>query len=294
MPRITFALMKQALLLNLAMLCIATSGAFGKGIALAPANAIWWRAALAVLVLGAYCRWRGFSFSLTPKRRPQVILSGVLLAGHWVTYFYALQLSNVAVGMLSLFTYPVLTAFLEPILLKSRFEVVHLFMGALVMAGVYFLVPAINFGDQMTQGALFGLLSALIYSLRNLLLKRQVNTTNGSILMFYQVLVTVILLIPVPIIYRAEAVVSQWPYLLGLAVLTTAVGHTLFLSSFRHFSITTASIISGIQPVYGIIIAFFLLGEVPSGRSVIGGLLIISTVILESFRSLKASPGDTS
>lgn len=286
--------MKQALLLNLAMLCIATSGAFGKGIALAPANAIWWRATLAVFVLGAYCRWRGFSFSLAPKRRPQIILSGVLLAGHWVTYFYALQLSNVAVGMLSLFTYPVLTAFLEPILLKSRFEVVHLFMGALVMAGVYFLVPVINFGDQMTQGALFGLLSALIYSLRNLLLKSQVSTTNGSILMFYQVLVTVVLLIPVPIIYRAEAVVSQWPYLLGLAVLTTAVGHTLFLSSFRHFSITTASIISGIQPVYGIIIAFFLLGEVPSGRSIIGGLLIISTVILESLRSLKASPGDTS
>lgn len=286
--------MKQTLLLNFAMLCMATSGAFGKGIALAPANAIWWRAILALVLLGGYCWWRGFSFKLPPKRRPYVLLSGLLIAAHWVTYFYALQLSNVAVGMLSLFTYPVLTAFLEPILLKSRFEFAHLFLGGLVLIGVYFLVPTINFGDQMTQGVLFGLLSALIYALRNLLLKRQVSSINGSILMFYQVLVTVILLLPVPIIYRAEAVLSQWPYLLGLAVLTTAIGHTLFLGSFRHFSITTASIISGIQPVYGIIIAFFLLGEVPSGRSLIGGGLIISTVILESLRSLKASPSDTS
>ena len=51
---------------------------------------------------------------------------------HWVTYFYALQWSNVAIGMLSLFTYPVITALLEPLFFNTRFQLRHLILGALL------------------------------------------------------------------------------------------------------------------------------------------------------------------
>ena len=60
---------------------------------------------------------------------------------HWVTYFYALQWSNVAIGMLSLFTYPVITALLEPLILKTKFQKHHLILGFIVLIGVYFLAP---------------------------------------------------------------------------------------------------------------------------------------------------------
>ena len=51
-----------------------------------------------------------------------LIVSSLFMAGHWITYFYALKLSNVAIGMLSLYTFPVMIAFLEPVFLKVKFN----------------------------------------------------------------------------------------------------------------------------------------------------------------------------
>ena len=45
-------------------------------------------------------------------------------------------------------------------------------------------------------------------------------------------------------------------------MVTTAIGHTLMVTSLKHFSVTTASIISSLQPVYGIIMAFLFLSEI--------------------------------
>ena len=50
-----------------------------------------------------------------------------------------------------------------------------------------------------------------------------------------------------------------WEALLTLGLLTTVIGHSLFLYSLSYFSVTTASIISSVQPLYGIVIAYFVL-----------------------------------
>ena len=75
------------------------------------------------------------------------------------------------------------------------------------------------------------------------------------------------------------------PYLLMLGFITTALGHTLFLSSFSHFSISTASIISSIQPLFGIIMSVILLNEIPNFKNVVGGILILSTVVIGSIKA---------
>ena len=108
-------------LLNLGTLCISTSGPLGRFIPLPPPLIIWFRAFIAFLFLGVYCFWRkedikkGFL-----KNTNTMIFSGTLLTLHWVTYFFALQWSGVAVGMLSLFTFPIITVFLEPFFFKTK------------------------------------------------------------------------------------------------------------------------------------------------------------------------------
>jgi drug/metabolite transporter (DMT)-like permease len=72
-----------------------------------------------------------------------------------------------------------------------------------------------------------------------------------------------------------------------LALVTTAIGHSLFINSLKYFSVSTASIVGSIQPIFGIIIAFIFLNEVPTLNTFIGGTLIIATVIIESIRSKK-------
>ncbi|WP_317172015.1 DMT family transporter [Leeuwenhoekiella sp. ZYFB001] len=278
---------KNILQLNLAMLLVSTSGVLGRAVTLPPVVTIGWRALLAVGFLFIFLKWKRISLKIDREDRFKVILGGILMGIHWVAYFKALQLSNVAIGMLTIFTYPALTSILEPLLLKLPFQKIHLFLGLLVLAGIAFLIPDLDFENEYTQAVAFGLGSALAYALRNILMKKQVEKYHGSLLMTYQALIVGIALIPLSFQTSVEALQENLFWLLALALLTTALGHTLFLLTFRHFSITTASIISSVQPVYGIALGILLLGEMPQWSTIIGGVLIISAVIIESLRNVK-------
>ena len=275
-----------ALLLNLGMLFISTSGVLGRYIALPPPVSIWFRSLIAIVLLVLYARYKKFSFQIHWKKHGAAVWwSGFFMAVHWITYFFALQWSNVAIGMLSLFTYPIITVFLETFFLPVQLQKRHLLLGTLILVGIYLLVPEFDLKNTATQGLLIGLFSALAYSLRNLILKKHNAMGNGSIQMIYQLGVIVVLLLPVLWIYPNTDLSSQWPYLLLLGAITTALGHTLFLSSFAHFSISTASIMSSIQPLFGVLLGALFLSEIPDLKSILGGVLILTTVVLESRRA---------
>jgi drug/metabolite transporter (DMT)-like permease len=273
-------------LLNLGMLFISTSGVLGRYIALPPPVSIWVRSLIALILLVLYARYKKFNFQINWKNHGAAVCwSGILMAIHWITYFFALQWSNVAIGMLSLFTYPIITVFLEPFFIPVKLQKMHLLLGGLILLGIYFLVPAFDLKNSGTQGLLIGLFSALAYALRNLILKKHNAMGNGSVQMIYQLVVVVVLLAPVLWLYPEADIVSQWPYLFILGAITTALGHTLFLSSFSHFNISTASIMSSIQPLFGVLLGALFLYEIPTLKSVIGGALILTTVLIESKRS---------
>lgn len=272
--------------LNLAMIFIATSGAFGRSLTVSPELGIFWRSVIGVAALYAYSRWRGISWQL-PSGRPRrlIVLSGVLMTLHWVAYFYALKWSNVAVAMVAVFTYPAITALLEPLFFRSAFRWPHLLLAALILGGVYLMSPGFSLADDLSWGILAGLVSATVYAFRNLLMKTQVTSVNGSVLMGWQAVAAVVLLSPYLFLdFKLPPPANWWP-LLGLGLVTTALGHTMFLRSFKHFSVTTASLISSIQPVYGILFGWLLLGERPSGSVVSGGFLILASVMLEAWRA---------
>ena len=273
--------------INLAMLFIATSGALGRYVQLPVPVTIGTRATLAFIVLFVFCKWKGFSFKIHKNDVLAIVVSGFLMGIHWVAYFYALKLSNVAIGMLSIFTYPVITAFLEPLILKTKFQLVHLLLAFLVLMGMYFLSPSLDLENSNTIAIAFGVFSALAYALRNILLKRKVAKYNGSVLMTYQTAIVGVLLSPFLFTITTEQILGQWQALVALALLTTAIGHTLFLMTFKHFNITTVSILSSVQPIYGIMIGAIFLSEIPKGTTILGGTLILSSVVIESVRSKK-------
>jgi drug/metabolite transporter (DMT)-like permease len=281
---------KQFLLLNLATLFISTSGALGKFIEMPTPVIIWWRSSLALILLFAFCKFKKINLKINSKKDLWTfILSALFMGAHWITYFYALKFSNVAIGMLSLYTFPVMTALLEPFFVKTKLDPIHIFLGFLVLIGVYILAPEFNLESSHVQGILLGLVSALCYSLRILILKQHVKNYNGTMLMMYQLLILTIVLAPFLYFMDTSGIKTQFPYVIILAVVTTAIGHSMFVHSLKHFSSSTATIMTSALPVYGIIIAYFFLSEIPNKNVFIGGLLIISTVIIEGIRSQKKS-----
>lgn len=274
--------------LLLATLFISTSGVLGKYIAMPSEAIVWFRSAFAMVFLFSFCKYRKINLKVADaKTHLPLIISSLFMAGHWITYFYALKLSNVALGMLSLFTFPVITALLEPVFLKTKFNPIHIVLGIIVLIGIYILAPNFDLESSDVKGILFGLLSALFYSIRVLILKQHVHKHHGSMLMFYQTLVITIAMFPVLFFMDLSGFQSQFPYLLLIAILTTAIGHSLMVHSLKFFSASATTIISSIQPIFGIIIAFLVVNEIPTMNTVWGGLLILSTVVIESIRSKK-------
>ncbi len=272
--------------LTLATIFISTSGALGKYIDMPTPVIIWWRCALGGLFLFLYCKFQGIKLKIGNKKDGfTFIIAALLMGAHWITYFYALKLSNVAIGMLSLFTFPVITAILEPLFSKVKFDPVHIILGLLVLLGIYILAPDFDLANSQLQGLLLGLLSAIFYSLRNLILKQKSHLYNGSVLMFYQVAILMVILLPILFFMDTKGITTEYPFVILLALLTTAIGHTLLINSFKYFKVSTASIIGSSQPIFGIIIAFLFLNEVPTRSVVLGGSLIVLTVVIESVRS---------
>lgn len=277
---------KKLFFLVLAAFFISTSGVLGKYIAMPTESIVWFRSFFGMLFLWIFCRFKKLDVTIQHKKdfRP-FFIAGVFMAVHWVTYFYALKLANVAIGILSLYTFPVLVALLEPFFLRSRFNPIHIVFGILVLTGLYVLAPDFSLENTHVKGVLFGLFSALCYAIRILILKQYVHRYHGSVLMLYQTIIISVLLLPVLFFQDISGFSTQFPYLVLLGMLTTAIGHSLMTYSLQFFSASTTSIVSSVQPIFAILLAFIFLNEIPTLKTYIGGGLILLTVILESIRS---------
>ena len=131
--------------LLLATLFISTSGVLGRYIAMPTEVIIWFRAAIAMVLLYLYCKYKKIDLTIkSPKDYKPFFISGLLMAVHWVTYFYALKLSNVALGVLSLYTFPIIIALLEPLFLKVKFDPIYILLGLMVLTGLFILTPEFN------------------------------------------------------------------------------------------------------------------------------------------------------
>lgn len=281
---------KQILELNIALLIIATAAPLGNFISLPPEIGIWSRCFFAFITIAIYTKVTGISLKYDYKKHTgSFIFCAIIQGGHWITYFYALQLAGAGLGVISLFTFPIFTTLLEPILLKTKFNPKHLLLALLVIFGLYVLTPELNFGNQTSLGICFGIISAIMFATRNILMKKHVATYNPSMLMFYQNGWIVLFLAPLLFLLDFEVThyKTQLPYLIFLGAITTAIGHTYYVKTFKYFSATTASLLSCIQPVYVVILAYFFLNEQPSLSTLIGGSIIVSAVILESFITKK-------
>jgi len=148
-----------------AVLLFSITALFSKLIELPAFDITPLRSIFATLVLLAYIRIRRQSLALNNLRHyALVILLGLLLAIHWVTYFHAMQVSTIAVGVIALYTYPVITVFLEPLFHGEKPGLMDIFSACAVLLGIYMMMPVFDWNNETTQGILWGVFSALLFA----------------------------------------------------------------------------------------------------------------------------------
>ena len=275
---------KGLLAVHSAVLIFGLTALFSKIIFLTALEITLLRSIFAVFVILAIFLWQKKSIKLSnTKDYGIVILLGVLLALHWVTYFHAMQVSSIAVGVIALYTFPIITVFLEPLFHGEKPHIKDIISALTVLFGIYLLVPEFSISNEITQGILWGVLSALFFALRNIIQGHYFKGYTARHSLFYQTLVTFIVLLPFSFEVIPEVTNIQWGQLLVLGVFFTAVPHTLFAFSLLNLKAKTVSLVACVQVVYATIFAALLLGEWSELSTVIGGLIVVSAAMYESY-----------
>jgi len=271
------------LYLHFAVFLFGLSGVIASSLGLPSVVVTFGRVFFSAMFLGVSAVCLKKPFRMTSKGL--AILAGLLLAVHWTTFFEAIKLGSVAIGTLTFATYPMFTAFLEPLFFKEKFDIKQLCQAVFILMGVGYLVRGLAVNPQIVQSVLWGMMSSFTYALLSLC-NRALSRQNDSMsIAFIEQVIAAIILLPgiflVPVILTPVALGK----LMLLGILCTGIAHTLFIESLKSVKAHMAGVVSGLESVYGILLAFVLLGEVPMQHELLGGIIIISTIIYTSLRS---------
>ncbi len=194
-------------------------------------------------------------------------------------------------GLLSLYAYPVMTVFMEPFVKKTLLDWRDVMTAAVVFMGIYCLIPEFDLENNVTQGVLWGGVSAFTIALRNLLLGHWFSHQSAARAMGYQVLVVALLMTPIIWVSDHKPTTSDAWQLLCLGVVFTAFAHTLFGDTLRHLKAKTVALVACIQPVFGVAYDVVFLDTIPTHGTLIGGAIILSAAIYESVREHQKQQG---
>ncbi|MCB0569590.1 MAG: DMT family transporter [Phaeodactylibacter sp.] len=276
---------RHLLEVHLAVLLFGLAGLFGKWITLPATVIVLGRVFFASICLAVVLKLSGIPFFLR-RRRDYVYLAflGLLLAFHWVTFFRSIQVSSVAVGLLSYSVFPVFVVLLEPWFFREPFHRQSLLLALLCLAGVALIVPEWSWAGHTMQGVAWGVLSGASFALLSVLNRKYVRDYSSLQVAFYQDVVALLALLPFYWLEKPVLGAWDWGLLAVLGAVFTALSHTLFINGLKSVPARTASIIATLEPVYGIAAAAFLLGEAPGWRVISGGLAILGTAVVAAFQ----------
>ena len=276
-----------------AVLLFGFAGLFGRWLDLSPIAIVLGRTAIAACAL-AVARWQA------GRERPpfalRLIANGAVLALHWVSFFAAIQVAGVAIGLLGFASFPLFVLILERTMLGRRWSGGEALTALCVIAGIALLVPEPSLANRTVQGLAWGLVSGFTFALLAVL-NRRYSATRGAVdIAFWQNLFAALVLLPFAASDSAalgSIGAREIALLLVLGLFCTALAHTLFIAALSRLSAHTASTVAALEPVYGIALAGFLLGEVPGPRILAGGTLIVGAAVLATRRGMMVGERET-
>jgi drug/metabolite transporter (DMT)-like permease len=275
---------------HIAVLLFGMTGLFGKFLTLSPFIIVLGRVFFSAIFIGLWMRIKRESFALETKRDYAFLAAmGTLLAVHWVSFFGAIQLSTVAVGLLTFSTFPVFVSLFKPFLQKAKIEPYEIVVGLFACIGIYLVVPSDGQSGSLLIGALTGVFSGAVYAVFTTYNEHLVRRYTARTVAFYEQIFATVLLLPFFFILQPIITVRDIGLLILLGTVFTGIGHTLFISGLKGVTAHTAAMITMLEPLYAIILSAVTLHESVSMRTIIGGTIILTSVAVISIIKKSAS-----
>lgn len=270
--------------IHLGALLFGLSGIFGKLADNLPEMIVAGRAIFAVVALALFAQLIGKAPLRLPGLRQIALLGlgGLLLGGHWWTFFEAVNISGVAIATLGFASFPAFTVLLEGLLFRERTLPAEFAMVGLVCLGLILVTPDFDLASQATSGLLWAVLSGLLFALLSLLNRASTRGIDPVQAALFQNLSVLLLFLPFAWPALPQSSFNSWVWMAMLGIFCTGLAHSLFVASLRVLKARTTAVIFALEPVYGIAFAWLLFSEIPTLRMLAGGLLIVSAIFLSA------------
>jgi DME family drug/metabolite transporter len=237
---------------------------------------------LALLFLGKR------AFQIKIKDIPVVALMGAMLAGYQLCYFAAIPRVGVAIAtLITLCTAPVIVVLLSVLFLKERLESNTIIALVVAIMGTVLLVGFQGAGgERVLAGVLLALGSATGYALVALTSRRLAGYHPLQPVTF-GFTVGALVLLPFALANGLSTTLeaSSWLRLLYLGLIPTALAYVLYTLGMRTTRATEATIVTLLEPLTAVILAFILFDERLSLTAILGGVLLVAAIVLLSKKS---------
>ena len=253
-----------------------TGGLFIKATHMSPTELSFGRSLLAAITIVIFTRREGFGINRISA------LTSILYAALLILFVVATKKTTAANAIFLQYTAPVYVLILEPLFYKEKFRRRDLITVAVCVGGMsLFFVGQLKPDDL--EGNLYALASGVCFALFFLLLRhskaRDVNRASSAI---YGNLIVVLICAPAFFgAWQRGISAADFARISYLGVVQIGFAYLLFtLAMARGVRSLDAGIIGYVEPVLNPIWVFLFIGERPSGWAIIGGAIIIASVIV--------------
>ncbi len=239
------------------------------------------RLALAAATLGLAAVLLSRTDALRPgDRLPALVVLGVMQGAHWLLFFEAVKLGSVALAVLTFYTAPLVLAVLAPAVLPERLSRVAL--AALVPGAAGIVLVALGSGEEGGSASGWaiaaGLGSAVTYAVLVILSKRLLlGMVEPLTVAFWDCFVGAVAVAPA--LLAAGRVLPQggreWGAVLLLGVVFTGLSTLAYTALLRYVTAQAAGILTFLEPVAAVLLAWALLDEQVGAATLAGGVLVV-------------------
>ena len=272
----------------------------GEVITIGSIALVWHRMFIALVLTFLFLIYKGYNLIINTKNLLKFSIAGIIIALHWITFFEAIEQSNISITLAMFSTGAFFASLLEPIFFKRKVRPVEIILGFLVICGVFIILNA-NINSFI--GVVLGITSALLASLFSVLNGKLVQKNNPVVISFYEFLSGVIFILLYLIFSGnlAELTITSlisydYLYIFILGSICTAYAFIASVHILKYLSPYTLVLTYNLEPVYGILLAIFIFPETEKMEFsfYVGTLIILSTIIINSILKYRKSKKVTS
>ena len=280
---------RDYLLLHFIVMIWGFTAILGLLISLPSLELVFYRTFIAAVGVALVMLARNQSMKVSTPELLKIAGVGVLISLHWIFFFWSARLSTASVCLAGMATTSLWTAFIEPMVNRTKIKWYEVALGVIVISG---LLVIFQFESGYWLGLSVALISAFLAALFSVLNGRFSQRHSPYQITFYEMLAAclfALVMLPFFSELMTESKAIQWAWtdwdwlwLLILGVICTVYPFSVTVELMKRLPVFSINLTMNLEPVYGIVLAVLILGESEkmTPQFYLGTLIILISVLI--------------